>query len=283
MNRLQKKCVVASTGMHLLLVAVVFIGPAFSRTKPGEDIREIDFVPTILVDANVAGGGNPNARPPAPVATPQPQPQPPAPQPKPAAPPPEPKKLPEPDKSTEPDPNSFAETKKPRKPHIVTTPTTRPKEKTAPKPSTDTQAQEQKQLADARRKAGQELIRAAGDIRQGTSSATAIDEDFGPGGGGPAYAGFASWVQKIYQDAWIAPEDTASDASVTKARVTIANDGHVISSEIIDRSGDRQMDSSVQRTLDRVTTVGRPFPEGVKDKQRSYILKFDLKVKRGLA
>jgi TonB family protein len=138
-------------------------------------------------------------------------------------------------------------------------------------------------MADARRKAGQEALRAAQNIREGTSSATAVDEDFGPGGGGPAYAGYASLVQKVYLDAWIAPDDTKDDAAITKARVTIANDGRVISADIISRSGDSQMDTSVQRTLDRVPSVGRPFPEGVKDKQRTYILKFDLKVKRGLA
>jgi hypothetical protein len=43
------------------------------------------------------------------------------------------------------------------------------------------------------------------------------------------------------------------------------------------------VDASVQRSLDRVTTIGRPFPEGSKDQQRTYILKFDLRAKRGLA
>jgi hypothetical protein len=186
----------------------------------------------------------------------------------------------EPEKPAAPD-DSFAESKKARKPQIVTTPTIR-KPATSSKTSTDTQARE-RELADARRRAGQEVLRAAQGIREGASSATVIDEDFGPGGGGPAYAGYASWVQSVYQNAWIAPDDTASDAPVTKARVTIASDGRVLSHEIISRSGDQQMDSSVQRTLDRVPSVGRPFPEGVKDKQRSYILKFDLKVKRGLA
>jgi TonB family protein len=90
-------------------------------------------------------------------------------------------------------------------------------------------------------------------------------------------------VQSVYQTAWIAPDDAASDNAITKAKVTIASDGTVISSEIISRSGDSQMDASVQRALDRVPSIGRPFPEGIKDKQRSYILKFDLKVKRGLA
>jgi outer membrane biosynthesis protein TonB len=284
MNRLQKKCFVASAGMHLLLASIIVIGPAFSSSKAPE-VREINFVPSILVDANVAGGGNPNASPPpAPKEqppAPQPQPQPPAPKPEPK--PPEPKPQPEPAKTETTEPDELSE-RKARKPQIVTVPTTRPKPKPSPKTTGSDEARvQEKQMADARRKAGQELLNAARDNRANTSGATAIDEDFGPGGGGPAYAGYASWVQSVYQNAWIAPDDTASDAAITKVRVTIANDGRVVSSEIINRSGDSQMDASVQRTLDRVPSMGRPFPEGVKEKQRTYILKFDLKVKRGLA
>jgi outer membrane biosynthesis protein TonB len=278
MTRLQKKCVILSTGMHLSLAAILFVGPAFSSKKT-EDIREINFVPTLLVDANVQGGGNPNARPPASPNTQQPTPQPPPPKPE-IKPQSQPK--PETEKITASDPNDFSE-RKPRKPQIVTKLETRSKPVSRRTDTTSDDKAQQQQVADARRKAAQELARAAEGIRDGAASATAIDVDPGPGGGGPAYAGYASWVQSVYQSAWVAPDDTATDAPITKARVTIASDGHVLSSEIISRSGDSQMDSSVQRTLDRVTTVGRPFPDGVKDKQRTYILKFDLKVKRGLA
>ncbi len=36
MNRLQKKCVIATAGFHLLLLVILFVGPAFfwSREKP---------------------------------------------------------------------------------------------------------------------------------------------------------------------------------------------------------------------------------------------------------
>jgi outer membrane biosynthesis protein TonB len=276
MTRLQKKCAIVSTAMHLSLAAILFVGPAFSSSKT-EEIREINFVPTLLVDANVAGGGNPNARPPAPANTQPPAPQPPPPKPEIK---PQPQAKSEPEKSPEPD--DFSE-RKPRKPQIVTKVETRSKPVTRRTDTSSDDKLQQQQQADARRKAGQELARAAQGIREGTASATSIVEDFGPGGGGPAYAGYASWVQSVYLNAWVAPDDTATDAPITKARIIISSDGTVISSEIISRSGDSQMDASVQRTLDRVTTVGRPFPEGVKDKQRTYILKFDLKVKRGLA
>lgn len=139
-------------------------------------------------------------------------------------------------------------------------------------------------MADARRQAGELISQTATGMRRGMSSATTIrDGDVGPGGGGPSYASYASWVQKIYLDAWAAPEDSASQSAVAEVSVTIASDGSVISSKFLNRSGDTQVDASVQRVLNRVTTMGRPFPDGMKEKHRTYILQFDLKIKRGMA
>jgi len=38
MNRLQKKCIMATAGFHLLLLVILFVGPAFfwSREKPDD-------------------------------------------------------------------------------------------------------------------------------------------------------------------------------------------------------------------------------------------------------
>src|SRR5256885_15194186 len=80
MDRLQKKCVIASAGLHLLLLLIVVICPAFVGSKQPQKLPEINFVPAFLVDAAVAGGGHPNARPP------QVDPQPPAPTPAPPEP-----------------------------------------------------------------------------------------------------------------------------------------------------------------------------------------------------
>src|SRR5262249_55672353 len=83
MDRLQKKCFIASAGIHLLLALIRIIGPAFISTKNKPDDSPIlDFVPVKTVDALISGGGNPNAKPPPPAPTPQPQPPvpPPAPQ-----------------------------------------------------------------------------------------------------------------------------------------------------------------------------------------------------------
>src|SRR6185295_1831353 len=104
MNRLEKKCVIASASMHGLLLVIVLVGPAFlSSRKDAADMPLLDVIPSRLVDAALSGGGNPNAKPPPPaerIQQPhpavQPAPQPPRverePAPKPVAVKPEPTK-----------------------------------------------------------------------------------------------------------------------------------------------------------------------------------------------
>jgi TonB family protein len=90
-------------------------------------------------------------------------------------------------------------------------------------------------------------------------------------------------VRSFYDSAWVRPEDATTEDATAEVSVTIASDGAVIAKRITKRSGDRAVDASVQNVLDRVTSVGRPFPEGAKDKQRTYIIPFNMKTKRGAA
>jgi outer membrane biosynthesis protein TonB len=55
----------------------------------------------------------------------------------------------------------------------------------------------------------------------------------------------------------------------------------VISAHIITPSGDNGVDATVQRTLNRISFI-RPFPAGTTDKERTYIINFNLKAKRML-
>jgi len=64
-------------------------------------------------------------------------------------------------------------------------------------------------------------------------------------------------------------------------RVTIASDGTVISARVIDASGDDALDSSVQKTIERVTFIA-PFPEGTTDKQRIYTINFNPQLRKML-
>ncbi len=288
---LQQKCLIASAGMHLLLLVILFVGPAFlSPRNPLENLPVIDFIPDRLVDAAVVGGGNPNVRPPPPTpAPPTPAPPPPvvkpapapapAPEPKPEPAKPEPKaREPEPVKTARdltPDPDSL-DVQRPRKPAISTKIVTR--KDTPTKTSKAGMEAGERALAQAR----QQIARAASSIREAAAAPTTI-EDFGPGGGGPTYASYAAWVKTVYENAWVPPSDTASDDAITVVTVTIARDGTVVSARISKGSGDALVDASVRSTLDRVKTIGRPFPEGVKDRERTYIIHFNLKAKRGLA
>jgi len=284
MSRLQKKCIIVSTGLHLSLLGLIIVGPAFSSSTTPE-VRMIDFMPSMVVAENIAGGGNPSARPPAAVSpvTPQPQPPPqPPPQPKPepkVSPKPEPDRS-EPTQSDPSDPSDWTDRKK--KLQIVTTPQIRRRPSTRTREDTAEAEKEASKAAAAKRDLARAFVSAASGIKEGAASAITIQQDYGPSGGGPAYAGYSSMVRYVYDRAWVSPDNTVSDAAVTTVKVTIARDGAVISSEIIKRSGDSQMDASVQRALDRVRNL-QPFPEGMKDKQRTYIFDFDLRVKRGLA
>jgi colicin import membrane protein len=291
MDRLQQKCFVASAGLHLLLAVILVIGPAFLSSKSRSDNSPIlDVIPGKLIDAAFSGGGNPNAKPPPPA--------PPAPQVAQPAPPPERVKAPEPVKVREPeppqkpveearpakpDPNSLETSTdhKRRRPEVSTTPITRKQDAgkaTKWAATTSTDNSEERRLAAARRRAADLIGATARSLRDDVSPGTTL-EAFGPGGGGEVYAPYDEAVRSIYWHAWTPPEDTASDAAITKATVTIASDGTVLSARIIKPSGDASVDKSVQRTLDRVTFIA-PFPEGAKEKQRTYTIKFDLKARR---
>jgi TonB family protein len=288
MNRVQQKCFVASTGVHLLLVLILLIGPAFLSSKSKSDNTPIlDVIPGKLIDAAFSGGGNPLAKPPppalpAPPAPPIVQPAPP-PQPTPVRQPDPPQKPVEEVKPTEPDPNAL-ETRddhKRKKPEISLKEVIRKPDtgKTVKTPSTTTSPDsEEQRMADRNRRVADLIGQTARNLRNDVSPGTTL-EAFGPGGGGEAYASYDAAVKSIYWHAWTPPEDTASDAAITKATVTISSDGSVLSARILKPSGDASVDRSVQRTLDQVRFIA-PFPEGAKDKQRTYTINFNLKAKR---
>ena len=292
MNRLEKKCLIATAGFHLLLVLVLLFGAAFftSRSKP-DDTKVLDVIPANLIDAAFSSGVK-NAQPPAPtpiVKPPEPIPQPPqpvpvvTPPPKPVVTPPEPVKQldPEPVKPRKLTPDDLKPlnpvekmTKPaPKKPEISLTPVVRKIPIVTPDTSAADTARETKRLQDQRRKAFQSAARS---IKENAASATTVEM---PGTGSVSYANYASAVKSIYEQAWMPPDDTASDDANTRVTVTIGRDGTVISSRILNPSGDSRVDSSVRRTLDRVTFVA-PFPDGAKEKERTFIINFNLKAKR---
>lgn len=285
MDRLGKKCFIASVALHGTLAVVLVVGPAFlSSPRPLESKDIIDFIPSHIIEANMTGGGNPNVAnpPPQPVVQPPPPPQPqtppqPQPQPQPQPPPPQPRPQPQAQPQPQPRPD----------PQPQPQPTTRPIQLTpvvrnpSTRPQPDTRAQERAQAEAEARRRQETLNQSLARIRDNTGGKIEIGEVRGPGGGGPSYASFEAVLRSRYFNAWIAPTDATMPDAVVQATVTIASDGTVLSARITQPSGDPAVDRSVRRVLDEVTFIA-PFPPGAKEKQRTYPLSFSLKAKRGL-
>ncbi|MEI9959769.1 MAG: TonB family protein [Limisphaerales bacterium] len=278
------------TGFHLLLLVILFVGPAFFAPKPKiDDTQVLDVIPANLIDAAFNSGVKGATPPPTPtpIVTP-PQPTPPAPQP--VVTPPAPKAVAEPPptptptlterleklfksepvKETKPDPTPVTKPTANQKPKIQinTTLTTRTVPKNSSKTTKPDNSQKQAKVVD----------QSLQSLRNNLSSGTTIDM---PGDSSAAYASYASVVKSVYTQAWTPPTDAENDDANAKVSVTIASDGTVISARLITPSGDSGVDATVQRTLNRVTFI-RPFPEGTADKERTYIINFNLKAKRML-
>lgn len=276
MNRLQKKCVVASTGFHLLLLLILFIGPAFlsSPDKEAENRSLLDFIPVKTIDEALSGGGNPNARPPEPAPQPQPQPTPPPVQQ--AQPPPRQVQQPDPPKPPKADPEAFDE-----KPAAKKLPNINPKMITRPVNGSSTAqkqaAKSNSQADDPRSQLAAAVRSTAGNLGRSLSSSTTVEMP-GPGGGGVPYANFLDAVKKIYTDAWLVPDGVTDDSAVATASVTIARDGTVLDARIIVPSGNAPADQSVEAVLQRVTRAV-PLPEAAKEDKRTVRIKFSVKAK----
>ena len=255
-----------------MLIVIVLVGPAFltAKTPKSEDWPVLTIMPDIVTDqpfTRLGGGARP--QPPAP--------NPPAPQPPQA----------QPITQKEPDPPKVAERQKDeteslepsrKKPNISLKTVVRNAEtkKTTKQPNKE--ENQAKEFANERRRMADQILNSARSLRNGLSSATEVN--YVGEGSGPSVATYAQLVKSIYEQAWFPPDDTANDDAITKVSVTIASDGRVTDAHIVGRCGEPRVDGSVQRTLDRVTTIA-PFPEGAKDKERTYVINFNLKAKRG--
>lgn len=295
MNRLQRKCLIASAGLHLLLLVIIVVGPAFVFSRnTADEMPVLDFVPAFTVDSAVSRGGNPNVRTPPPTFVP-PAPAPPAamPEPKPAAPEPKsaPRKTepppPEPEKrwverpwSEEPD---FV-VKKPRLrlPEISTSLVTRrtePKSKSQPRSESEEDNVQAKWRAETRKRS-QEFSGAIQSLKENLTGITSVEMP-GPGGDGPTVGNYRQLVYSKYMQAWLLPQSITDESATALATITITRDGTVSAARLVRRSGDPALDASVERTLKRVTFIA-PFPEGARDESRSYNLEFKPEAKRSL-
>ena len=309
MSRLEKKCLLASTGLHSFLLMLLLFGSAFFVVKEKPSAQpKLQFYPSKLIEAALAGGGgNPNVArtddvqkgspsaaapllpPPPQRVEPKPQPQqPPPPPPKPEVRKVEPPK-PEPTTTAKTSPPKPADKLTPTKPRIDLAdlkPITRAdSDKAKAKAKAEAKAEAEAEAKEAARKEtlarqrlAQQIGKAAETMQRGFSSGTKVDVG---GPGGAAYANYAAVVQAAYEDAWKILPDLNDDDAVAVVRVTIARQGQVVESQIIRRSGNAVVDRSVQRALDKVKLDGLPpFPDFIKDSERSFTIEFNLKTKR---
>jgi TonB family protein len=296
MDRLAKKCFVASTGLHLLLGLILLVGPAFLVSKNKQDnMPVLDFVPLKTVDSLMSGGGNPNAKPP-PAPMEKPEPLPPAPVVKAAPPPPEKIKEPDPPKETvkevapPKDPEfSFEPVKdhKAKKTNFDFTPVTKavsdPKavaKKRAEAEAAEQERQYVKALGDQRRRLNAAFGNALNSLEDGRSGSTTIELK-GPGGGGVPYANFLQALKSIYEHAWILPDGVADDNATVATSITIAREGTVVTWRVLRSSGNAAVDRSVRVTLERVK-VAVPLPDDAKENQRTVEIKFNVAAKRAM-
>lgn len=275
MNRLQKKCLIATAGLHLLLLVILFVGPGFFAAKPKpDDTKLLEVIPDNLINIALNSGVKSATPPPPPTpeVTPQPTPPPPVPAPvKPVTPEPTPVKVEPVKPEVKPDPEPAPKPVKiaPHPPQINLKLTERTVPKNSPKVAKPDDSDLKRALA---------IKSALRVLKNNFTPGTTVDM---PGDSSAAYANYASVVKSIYTQAWTPPDDADNDEANARVSITIASDGTVISARMVTPSGDAKVDGSVQRTLNRVTFIA-PFPSGTTDKQRTYIINFNLKAKRML-
>ena len=308
MNRLQKKCFLASIVLHGLLVLVILFGAAFLSKKPGPPPdHRINLIPSYLVDSAGSGGGDPKvprtdervkgdtlAPQPEPTVTPpvpaRATPTPPAPPPPRAEPRrPEPRVEPrvEPVKPVKPADvprlNPTAKTPTPAAPKLELVPavrnnTSKAREK-AEATEREARAAAQKEASFRRELAGKLGQSSSARLTPGFESGVKMDAVGGPGG--PASANYALFVREIYDNAWQVMPDLASQDYAVTIEVTVSRTGRVLNHRIVNRSGNAGMDRSVQRALDKVKASGLPkFPDDATDSERTFSIEFNLKAKR---
>jgi TonB family protein len=297
MNRLQKKCIIGTVGIHLLLLIILIVGPAFyNRQTPDDQNQVLDVIPANLVDAAMNSGvQNASPPPPTPVTVPlPPQQQPPQPpQPLPPMPPlpqrvvepPAPAPLPIPADSFLTRVERYFTT--PATPSVTPdlTPAEKPQKTEKPKQDNNIQVNTQlvkrttpakSQQTDNSQNAKQ-ISTTLRSLKKNLSSATQVDV---PGTSSVSYANYKDALATIYYNAWVTPDNASSDTANTKVKITIAADGTVINAEIVTPSGDTAADDSVRQALNRVSSVP-PLPDQSKT-QEEFIINFNLKTKKML-
>jgi TonB family protein len=294
MSRLQKKCLIAVAGTHLLAVVLLFCTGFFKSTPKEDAVPVLDLLPVTAIDKALNSGVKAaELPPPTPVIQPPPQPQPQPDPPKPIEPPVKqvepPVKQVEPDQppeKTQPEAELPVPKPKPPKPRqaqvdpnelklVVRKKTPEPDKKQQEEKTARDQAAREKSARDEAKRQHDAAVKAiqniANSIKRNTSAAMSVDV---PGDSSASYANYGAFVVSAYHRAWVSPQNMANDSAVVSFSVTVARDGNVISSHITSSSGDANVDNAVQRMLDRVTFI-HALPDDSTDRERTFNIDFN--------
>lgn len=296
MNRLTKRCLIASLLAHAGLLAVLVISTAFRPRDLEPVVAVLELVPTDLrlTDGTTVGGGTPEPQPPPPPVKAEPEPQrreEPV-QPPPQVPKNQPKSEPEKPKAketprTEPakplktqDVDTTRKADKPKQAvkHVVQVGNQRRQDDAAEKERREREQREareqerQRELAalnQQRQKLADRIASAASKIGKATGS-TKIEM---PGPGGEAYAPYATYLHAFFRQRWISPNSISKPTASVGVSIEIARDGTLLNWKLIEPSGLRELDESVRTVLKRYSKL-RPLPEGTRDPSRTFTIQF---------
>lgn len=132
-----------------------------------------------------------------------------------------------------------------------------------------------KAAADRRKAAFQSSLSSLGS---GFSNDKGVAIEVG-GPGGEAYANYGAFVKQAYDNAWIVSQSLGDSDITTEISVTVLRSGEILSARITRRSGLAALDKTVETAISKVSRL-RPFPEGARDEQRTFRIRFNLKAKR---
>jgi len=278
MNRLQKHCVLVSTGLHLLLLVALLFGSGFRSKQPERpDIKSFHMMSSSVMEsllddpADAAGKQEPEPVIKTPVAEPPPEeikePETPkaepAPRPEPVVKPrpkPEPTKVPAISKRIEkPKP-------KPAKP-VIKVSRIYKSNTTRRKPSAKNQQPRVPRPSVPQVTLNQNLNKVGGGSR--LKGVTTIS--------GSSLGKYGLLVQSAYDRQWRQPNGISSRDLTVKVKVIVAKDGSIQSAKISQSSGISAMDQSIERAIQMVQRITEAPPKGVSLSNRTFILNFNLK------
>lgn len=266
-SRLLKKCIVLSVGLHVLVVALLIAAATFFITKPEKVQPTLSMIAPEILDNILKPNSTQTARTSPTLAVRRnvvPQPPKRVEEASPKTVTPKPVKITRPEKVTPPD---KTKTTQPRRIQINTSTKTvgsrnpqQPAKSIPSKPKINSSALTQK----------------VQNLRGQLSAGIKVNVS---GVNAAAFTSYAQYVVSVYRRTWepLLPKSLAK-SRVAVVSVTIDRSGNVISAHILRKTGNMELDRSVQRALDRVKTIGKGFPTGSKESKRTFTLDFTPKI-----